>query len=328
MRTVGLLVVGMALLVCVGGSPGHAAPRSPDAIITVHGARVLPVKRDGGAWDVTTKQIPRVLARYADRAFLGGFPAVRILRLLPLKNRPDPFVRVYSGTRRIHEGEFVQGTLAPQWHVAIPVSRDRSKQPPLRVGVFDRDVDKPDPIGGVVLDVSKLLERPGLHRLRGTGQLYDLTVHVWAPKAARKKPPVVIRVDRLTAHARPHKIDGSAWDGLGKGKAPSAATVRRGKRKLSWPDMKLKLIPVRGTLKTSAVVRDSLGVTWPCGMILQGRRGAGDGFRIVAADMDLTYHDPIGSLWVGLDDLIKAREKGHLIVEGDELNGLQTSTLR
>jgi len=326
----------LAALACLAlglpsrGDEGASLPARPT--IRVLGARVRPLKPDGKPWDGDHQKVPRLV--YEGVGGLAGFPGLGLLAMIPYRNRPDPFLEVRQGEGEpIAHHRSLQGTFLPTWLLTVEPNLSEGASRVLTFELSDDDLREDDPIGKAFLDLDAALARPGVHVLEGTGGLHDLTLVVRNPALHPDAQVHSVVLDSLRVKVREHRPAGGDWDAGGN---PLREKLRRVPHadKLDGldtvrPDLAVVLVWSDGDARDLGRSKDAFehaaeGLAWT----VVGRTGIGDGLFVRVTDVDTALDDPVGVLYVPLEDLLAAAGKGELEVPGGEASGIERVEVR
>ncbi len=329
-------VVVVLLGVFLGAAPSLNADEDEPVIaapatLTVIGARVQPIRivdAKPKAWDADHGAVPDFVYRLIGT--VTGFPPIAVLGVVPYRNRPDPFVVVHVGEEEWGRSRPMQGAFAPTWLLTVGLpTGDADVAPVLTFEVFDDDLKDDDRIGKAMIETEKLLAQPGRHVLEGTGGLHDLTLVVRNPAAPSAGEEAEVTIDRVQVTVREKRPALGDWDAGGnplRGRMPKRLPLPEkfeGLDKLR-PDLRVTLDWGGGGTRSSEVVDDAFLLDWKdLAWPLMGRAGIGDGLYVRVDDMDVLVADPVGVVYLPWEELLAAKEKGVLVVEPDEMNGIE-----
>ena len=325
-RRLALLLAAATVMALLAVLPAALAREGQGASLHVLGARVHPLKPKGKAWDADHRQIPLLVYHTVGGA--TGFPRLPVLSMVPYRNRPDPYVVVLAKEVELGRSKAVQGTFLPAWALEVPLPPSDKLPPVLTFRVVDDDLKDDDEIGKALVDTAALVARPGPHVLEGSAGLHDLTVVVRNPDAEGAGPQVGLRIAGLKLKARDQRPAGGDWDAGGN-------PLRRRFPKIPFPeeleglevirpDLEVTIDWLGGGTKAQEGEVDSHEFAWEeIGFKVQGRAGIGDGLLVTAVDKDVALSDPVGVLYVPFEKFLGARDKGVLVIEGDEENGIE-----
>lgn len=287
------------------------------------GARIRPLKVDGKPWDGDHTKVPQVVYRIAST--IAGLPPLSVLAAVPYRNRPDPYLIVLAGEKELARSRSLQGTFVPPLY--LPVTLPEKLPATLTFVAMDDDIRNDDAIGKAVVATKELFEKPGLHVLEGTAGLADVRVVVRAPGAGTGDL-VQLQLDKIHVKVKKRRPAGGDWDAGGnplKGKLPKKLPLPDDLEGLEMlrPDLVLRAIWTAGGERESTVSADSWVRDWKdVDLQVEGRRGRGDGLILQVRDEDPALDDPVGLVWVPFEDFWKARAKGLIRLEADELSGI------
>ena len=330
-RRLAVLLAAATLLALLAVPPAAIAREGQGASLHVLGARVHPLKPKGKAWDADHRQVPLLV--YHSVGGATGFAPLPILSMVPYRNRPDPYVIVLAKEVELGRSGTVQGTFLPAWALEVPLPPSDKLPAVLTFKVVDDDLKDDDEIGKALVDAGMLVSRPGPHVLEGSAGLHDLTVVVRNPGAevplSTKRPKTCV----MKLRARDQRPAGGDWDAGGN-------PLRRRFPKIPFPeeleglevirpDLEVTIDWLGGGTQAEEGKVDSHEFVWEeVGFAVKGRAGIGDGILVTAIDKDITLSDPVGVLYVPFEKFLGARDKGVLVVEGDEENGIEKIEIR
>lgn len=327
-RIASLLAAVLLVLVVLPAADVAGAERG--ATLYVLGARVHPLKPKGKPWDADHRSIPLLV--YHSVGGATGFPPLPILSLVPYRNRPDPYVVVEAGGAELARSRAEQGTFLPSWALEVPLPAGKALPPVITLRVMDDDLKDDDEIGKALIDTASVVSKPGVHTLEGTAGLYDVIVVVRNPGAASAGPVLTLRVGSVKLKAREQRPAGGDWDVGGnplKRRFPKLHLPEElGGAEVVRPDLRVTLDWLGGGTKTHNGENDAFELDWKdVGLEVRGRAGIGDGLLIKAVDRDLALSDPVGVLYVPFELFLGSRDRGALVVKGDEENGIESAEL-
>ncbi len=316
----------LALVTVTVAPPVSFAREGQGASLHVLGARVHPLKPKGKTWDADHRKIPLLV--YQAVGGVTGFPPLSILSMVPYRNRPDPYVVVLAGEVELGRSGAVQGTFLPAWALEVPLPPNDQLPNVLTFRVVDDDLKDDDEIGKALGDAKALVSHPGPHVLEGSGGLHDLTVVVRNPGAEGAGPKLGLRIRELKLVAREQRPAGGDWDAGGnplKRRFPKIPFPKELEGlEVVRPDLEVTLDWLGGGTKAKEGQVDAFELNWKdVGLQVNGRAGIGDGLLVTVVDKDVVLADPVGVLYVPFEKLLGAREKGVLVVAGDEENGIE-----